>query len=216
MNAATKMTLSSDPAGRAPQGFEPAIFSQLDASGDAARQSALSQTHGYAAGYATGIRAAETAARMQRERLAQAHATAEAERSAEHARAMKALQAAADALTRRTIPVLEQASSVMVETALLLAERIIGTELSNEAMGAKAAMDRALAGIEVSTVREIRLNPEDQSLLGLHKVPGTEIAVAADPSLSRGDAMTVFAEGFLDARIATAFERAARALRGNL
>ncbi|WP_219843980.1 FliH/SctL family protein [Arthrobacter sp. MYb227] len=199
-----------------PRGFEPAVFGQLEVSGEAARQGALSQTHGYAAGYATGMRAAEAAARRQREHLAQVQAAAEAQHAAEQARAIRALAAAADALTQRTVPVLEQASSVMAETALLLAEKIIGQELSNESLGAKAAIDRALAGIEAHTVREIRMNHEDLSLLGLSKVPGTDIALVADSSLARGDAMTAFAEGFLDARIKTAFERAAKALRGGL
>lgn len=208
------MTLSSRLPGNPTPGFEPARFGTLNGTGEAERQGAMSQTHGYAAGYATGIRAAEAAARAQREQLAQAHAAAEAERASEHARALEALQAAARALTRRTIPVLESASSVMAESALLLAERIIGQELSNESLGARAALDRALVGIEPRTVREVRMNPEDLKLLGLGKIPGTEINLVADSTLSRGDAMTAFDEGFLDARIQTAFERAARALRG--
>lgn len=208
------MTLSSEPAVLPAPAFEPARFSELNGTGDTKRHEAMSQTHGYAAGYATGIRAAESVARTQREQIARAYEAAEAERAAEHLRALTALQAAARALTQRTLPVLETASTVMAESALLLAERIIGKELSNEAFGAKAALDRALSGIEPSTVREVRLNPQDQALLGLAQVPGTVIRLVADSSLSRGDAMTAFDEGFLDARIQNAFERAALLLRG--
>lgn len=208
------MTLSSRPPENPAPGFEPARFGSLNGPGEAERQGAMSQTHGYAAGYATGIRAAESAARAQREQLARAHAEAEAERAGEHARALEALQAAARALNGCTIPVLDCASNVMVESALLLAERIIGQELSNESRGARAALDRALSGIEERTVREVRMNPEDLDLLGLSQVPGTTINLVADSALSRGDAMTAFDEGFLDARIQSAFERAAWALRG--
>ena len=58
------------------------------------------------------------------------------------------------------------------------------------------------------------MNPQDLALLELDTVPGTGIALVADPTLARGDALTAFDEGFLDARIATALERACAALRG--
>lgn len=209
------MTLSSEPARHPATAFEPARFSELNGTGDTSRQEAMSQTHGYAAGYATGIRAAESVARAQRERIDLAYEAAEAERSAEHFRALAALQAAARALTQRTLPVLENASNTMSESALLLAQIIIGRELSNEPFGAKAALGRALSGIEPSSVREIRMNPQDLALLGLTQVPDTTIGLVADPSLSRGDAMTAFDEGFLDARIQSAFARAAAHLGGD-
>ncbi len=208
------MTLSSELVGTEVPAFEPARFSELNATENVRRHEAMSQTHGYATGYATGIRAAESVAREQREQIARAHAAAEAARAAEHALAIDALQAAARALNARTVPVLDAASTVLAEAALLLAEKIIGKELSNDAFGAKAALDRALAGIEAATVREVRMNPQDLEQLGLSHVPGTAIKLAADATLARGDAMTAFDEGFLDARISTAFQRAALVLRG--
>ncbi|MBP2386854.1 FliH/SctL family protein [Paeniglutamicibacter kerguelensis] len=208
------MTLSSETVGTEAPAFEPARFGELNSAEHAKRHEAMSQTHGYATGYATGIRAAESVARKQREQIARAHASAEAARAAEHALAIEALQAAAQALNARTVPVLDAASTVLAEAALLLAQKIIGKELSNDAFGAKAALDRALVGIEAGTVREVRMNPHDLALLGLSHVPGTTIKLAADAALAKGDAMTAFDEGFLDARISTAFERAALALRG--
>ncbi|MGL3805132.1 FliH/SctL family protein [Paeniglutamicibacter sp. R2-26] len=208
------MTSSSEAPGTGVPAFEPARFSELLATGDSARHGAASQAHGYAAGYAGGIRAAEAVARAQRERLALEHAAAQAARDAEHALALEALRAAARALQARTVPVLDAASAVLVEAAVQLAGTVIGRELSDESFGARAALDRALEGIEPATVREVRMNPQDLELLGLTQVPGTAIGLAADATLARGDAMTAFDEGFLDARISTAFERAALALRG--
>ncbi|MFJ6417470.1 FliH/SctL family protein [Paeniglutamicibacter sp. NPDC091659] len=208
------MTLSSELVGTEVPAFEPARFSELNATENVRRHEAMSQTHGYATGYATGIRAAESVAREQREQIARAHAAAEATRAAEHALAIDALQGAARALNARTVPVLDAASTVLAEAALLLAEKIIGKELSNDAFGAKAALERALAGIEVTSVREVRMNPQDLEQLGLAHVPGTAIKLSADATLARGDAMTAFDEGFLDARISTAFQRAALVLRG--
>lgn len=201
--------MSSDPAA-----FEPAHFGALEPSPAARREQGTSQAHGYATGYAQGIRAAEAVARTQREDLALAAARADAARAAEHAEAVRALGAAANALHARTVPVLEAASTVLVESALLLAEKIVGAELSNDRFGAKAALDRAMGGIDEATVRQIRMNPQDIALLDLGTVPGTGIALVADATLARGDALTAFDEGFLDARISTALERACEALRG--
>ncbi|MFL4473879.1 FliH/SctL family protein [Paeniglutamicibacter sp. MACA_103] len=201
--------MSSDPTA-----FEPAHFGALDLSDSAKRELGTSQAHGYATGYAQGIRAAEAWARTQREDQARVAAEADAARAAEHAEAVRALGAAAAALHARTVPVLEAASTVLVESALLLAEKIVGRELSNDRFGAKAALDRALNGIDEATVRQIRMNPQDIALLELETVPGTGIALVADPVLARGDALTAFDEGFLDARISTALERASAALRG--
>jgi flagellar assembly protein FliH len=202
--------MSSDPAA-----FVPAHFGALGISDSARREQDTSQAHGYATGYAQGIRAAEAVARTQREELALAAARADAARASEHAEAVRALGAAAAALHGRTVPVLEAASTVLVESALLLAEKIVGAELSNDRFGAKAALDRAMDGIDEATVRQVRMNPQDLALLELDTVPGTGIALVADPVLNRGDALTAFDEGFLDARISTALERARAALRGS-
>jgi flagellar assembly protein FliH len=198
------------------QGFEPVHFSVLAPSSGDRREAGASHAHGYATGYAQGIRAAEAVARTAREDAARTAAEAEAARRAEHADALRALAGAAAALNARTVPVLEEASGVLVESALLLAEKIVGKELSNDRFGAKAALDRAMDGIDAATVRQVRMNPQDLALLDLDTVPGTSIVLVADPSLARGDALTAFESGFLDARISTALERAAAALRSGI
>lgn len=206
--------MSSDNASSEPGTFEPAHFSVLAQTPSGQRAFSASQTHGYATGYAQGIRAAESTARAQREALARAAAASEAARAAEHAAGIEALRAAAAALHARTVPVLDQATEVLVESALQLAEKIVGKELSNEHFGARAALERAMQGNEVNTVREVRMNPRDLNLLELTTIPGTGIALVPDASVNRGDALTAFDEGFIDARISTAFERACAALRG--
>ena len=192
--------------------FEPVRFAVLEPASRSGQDNA--RAHGYATGYAQGIRAAEVAARTQRARAELAAVEAENERAQDHARTIAALQGAAAALHSRTVPVLEAATGVLIESALLLAEAIIGRELSNDGAGAKAALDRAMGGIDVTTIRQIRMNPQDIAILGLATVPGTTISLVPDASLAPGDALTAFDGGFLDARIAAAFERASNALRG--
>ncbi len=198
------------------QKFEPVHFSVLAPSSGDRRENDTSQAHGYATGYAQGIRKAEAVARAAREDAARAATEAEAARRTEHADALRALAGAAAALHERTVPVLEAASGVLVESALLLAEKIVGRELSNDRFGAKAALDRAMGGIDEATVSQVRMNPQDLALLELGTVPGTSIGLVPDPTLARGDALTAFEAGFLDARISTAFERAAAALRSGI
>ncbi|MEU3330913.1 FliH/SctL family protein [Glutamicibacter creatinolyticus] len=204
------MSSSSNSLGQA--SFAPARFEALKetATGEA-RQAAHDQ--GYAAGYAQGIRAAEATTRSQRDELVRRASAAEAARDAEQARALKALRAAANALAARTAPVLAEANDTMVEAALLLAERIIGRTLEDRELASRAALERATASDEAPAVRRVRMNPKDLALLGENIIEGTGIALVPDVQLQRGDAIAEFEEGFLDARIASALQRASAALR---
>ena len=204
--------MSSSPTSLNPSSFIPARFEALTATGTGeARKAAHDQ--GYAAGYAQGIRAAEAVTRAQREELVRRASAAEADRAAEQARSLQALRAAANALAARAAPVLAAANDTLVEAALLLAERIIGRTLEDHELGARAALGRATATDEAHTVRRVRMNPQDLALLGENSIEGTGIALVPDAQLQRGDALAEFEEGFLDARIATALQRASAALR---
>lgn len=204
--------MSSSPTSLNPSSFIPARFEALTATGTGeARKAAHDQ--GYAAGYAQGIRAAEAVTRAQREELARRAAEADADRAAEQARALQALHAAANALAARTAPVLAGANDTLVQAALLLAERIIGRTLEDHELGARAALERATATGEAHAVRRVRMNPQDLALLGENSIEGTRIALVPDAQLQRGDALAEYEEGFLDARIATALQRASAALR---
>jgi len=61
-------------------------------------------------------------------------------------------------------------------------------------------------------VQVVRLNPSDLAALDPSTIEAAGVALAADPSLARGDAVTEFSNGFLDARISTALARARAAI----
>lgn len=204
--------MSSNPNSLDHASFTPVRFEALRATGTGeARQAARDQ--GYAAGYAQGIRAAEAITRAQREEQVLRAAEAEAARAAEQRCALQALRAAENALTARSAPVLAEAKDTLVQAALLLAERIIGRTLEDRELASRAALERATASDEAPAVRRVRMNPQDLALLGENIIEGTGIALVPDVQLQRGDAIAEFEEGFLDARIASALQRASAALR---
>lgn len=185
-------------------------FPDLGGSGvEAAEEQA--RTRGHAAGYAAGLRAAEVA--LDRERRAEA-----AERAAvaalahERAEAHAALlRAAVASINSRTAPVLDEAHQLIAHGAIDLAEAIIGIELSDAPRAARAAVTRALRDVDPAVVLVVRMNPS--TLAALEDDCVVEgISYVADPSIAPGDAVTDFAEGYLDARISSAIARARTAL----
>lgn len=185
-------------------------FPDLGGSGvEAAEEQA--RTRGHAAGYAAGLRAAEVA--LDRERRAEA-----AERAAvaalahERAEAHAALlRAAVASINSRTAPVLDEAHQLIAQGAIDLAEAIIGIELSDAPRAARAAVTRALRDVDPAVVLVVRMNPS--TLAALEDDCVVEgISYVADPSIAPGDAVTDFAEGYLDARISSAIARARTAL----
>lgn len=203
--------MSSDPLV-----FEPAAFTALTGVGGGDDASVAARTRGYAEGYAHGIRAAESAARNQRRALETRTAEAECVRTEDHVRALDVLRTASDALHRRTVPALDHANSLLAESALLLAEAILGAELSNAPSGARAALDRALSGGRDAEIHVIRMNPDDLALLDPAAGAEAGVRLLADASLLPGDAISEFADGFLDSRISTALGRARTALLGGV
>lgn len=185
-------------------------FPDLGGSGvEAAEEQA--RTRGHAAGYAAGLRAAEVA--LDRERRAEA-----AERAAvaalahERAEAHAALlRAAVASINSRTAPVLDEAHQLIAHGSIDLAEAIIGIELSDAPRAARAAVTRALRDVDPAVVLVVRMNPS--TLAALEDDCVVEgISYVADPSIAPGDAVTDFAEGYLDARISSAIARARTAL----
>lgn len=175
---------------------------------------AHARSTGYAEGYATGIRAAEQAARAQRDAVQLQAARAQALQAEEQAKALATLRAAGRAVAAMAVPPAQEAAAALTAAAVELAEAIIGQVLSDEQFAARAAMERAakLAGTE--PVCTVRLNPQDLQLLGRQTLPGTGIELRADAALAAGDAVAELEHGFLDARISTALRRAKDALCG--
>jgi flagellar assembly protein FliH len=169
---------------------------------------------GHAAGYAAGLRAAEADVAARVAALEAEHAATLAHLRARHDLAVATLARAAAALDARTVPVLEEAHAAIADAAVQLAEAVVVSELGDAGASARSALHRALDSVDVGTVHAVRLNPSDLSSLDETAIGATGVSLVADPSLGRGDAVTEFADGYLDARVSTAFARARAAIEG--
>jgi flagellar biosynthesis/type III secretory pathway protein FliH len=170
---------------------------------------------GYAAGWAAGARAAAEQAAQQRAALAAAHEAEEARRSAAVQAAVDKLARAAAAADARALPVVNEVRAALVDAAVALAAAVIGRELADGPASAVAALGRALASGADLGVHTVRLSPADHAALvadGVELPAG--VTLVADPRLARGDAISEHPAGFLDAQVATALDRARRALLG--
>jgi flagellar assembly protein FliH len=186
---------------------------------------------GYAAGYAAGAREAARAAEAEAARVQRERAEAESRRAAEHADALAVLARAARAAADRTAPVLASAEHALHAAALDLAAAVLGAELSDAPASAAAALARVRALDPAREVHTVRLHPRDLAVLraalagglpaaeapaggdvltGLPDLTGVELV--ADPALAPGDAVGEFPDGYLDARLGAALDRARAAL----
>ncbi|TWX38571.1 hypothetical protein ES689_08055 [Frigoribacterium sp. ACAM 257] len=203
--------------------------------GHAATRAARAEARGHAAGYAAGLRAAEAdlAARRIATEAEHAEAVTRLERSL--AASFAALDAAAEALRRRVAPVLAESEEVLVQTALDLASAVVGYEVAasepvadqpaaeqpaadhpagpREGRTARAAVSRALDGLDRSLVVGVRLHPADLAALG-DAAAASSVPFVADARLARGDAEVDLPAGLVDARLVTALGRARTALLG--
>ena len=82
-----------------------------------------------------------------------------------------------------------------------------------EGRTARAAVSRALDGLDRSLVVGVRLHPADLAALG-DAVAASSVPLVADARLSRGDAEVDLPAGLVDARLVTALARARAALLG--
>ena len=169
---------------------------------------------GHAAGYAAGLRAAETDVAARAAALEAEHAATLAHLRARLDLAVATLESAAAALDARTVPVLEHAHAAIADAAVQLAEAVVVSEFGDGGASARSALHRALGSVDVATVHAVRLNPDDLSSLGETALGVAGVSFVADAGLARGDAVTEFADGYLDARVSTAFARARAAIEG--
>lgn len=193
------------------------VFPDLDPAGESE-----GYARGHAAGYAAGLsRAAAEAAEREAQRRREHEASLAAARSRADA-AVAVLARAARALEARTAPVLADAEDQLAGAALTVAEAVIGHELRDAPGSARAALARALSAPDADAVIAVRLHPADLALLG-PALPGSgpgslpmppHVALEPDPTLAPGDAVAVYPDGELDARIGSAVARAAAALTG--
>ena len=187
---------------------EPVVFPAIEPLGETE-----GYTRGHAAGYAAGLRLAQAEAAARESRREAEHAAALGAGRARADRAVQLLKAAARALEARTAPVLAEADAQLAAAALALAEAVVGRHLSDAYGAARAALERALSGPEQAGVISVRLHPDDLALLGQDAAPPT-VDLQPDATLARGDAVAVYPDGELDARIDASLARARAALDG--
>ncbi|WP_076261879.1 FliH/SctL family protein [Intrasporangium flavum] len=205
MSTDTSFGGSAYPTRHAP---EAVVFPALDLMGETE-----GYTRGHAAGYAAGLRRAADEVAARESELVARHAAAVAAERARTDRALAVLDSAARALELRTAPVLADADAQLVAAAVELAEAIVGCELSDAPHGARAALARALSAPDASSVTVVRLHPDDLALVE-DSVDASRVELVADAGLSRGDAVAVYPDGELDARIGSALARARSAVSG--
>lgn len=182
------------------------------------RAAEKSRAEGHAAGYTAGLRQAADDVARRADAISAEHAENERFGEAQIDHAVRLLAAAARALDGRTIPLIQQAEATLVNTALELAEAILGCELSRTEPSARRALQRALYQsdqLDHSEIHTVRMHPEDLVVLGAQTRALESIRFVSDSRLERGDAVTEFTDGFLDARIGTALDRVTAALNGD-
>lgn len=202
--------MSSDAA--IPRGFEPLTVPVIAETENERAASAAARSRGYAAGFAEGRRAA---AREQAEWLARAEDARAAESDEVAARVavlMTALRTSAVELREATVPVLAEAETALVDAAFELATAVVGVALEDRLAAARAAVERVASAGAPGVVPIVRLNPADMAELRAAGLADDDVRLTADASLARGDAIGELPEGWLDARIHSALDRAKRAL----
>ena len=191
-------------------------------------RAASADVRGHAAGYTAGLRAARAEAEALRARLEAEHAARITALEADTSRRIAVLDAATNAMLSQLVPVLADAEASVASAAMDLAEAVVGYEIrasrpsvdasvvdttdgleARGASGAEATVRRALASIDRTVPVAVRLSPADAARVAAVDLP---VPVVADPSLRDGDAVVDLPEGVLDARIATALDRARTAL----
>jgi flagellar assembly protein FliH len=113
------------------------------------------------------------------------------------------------------LPLIQQAENTLVSTSLELVEAILGCELDRAEVSARRALERSLNQpdhLDPSEIQVIRMHPEDLVIVGDQTRALESIRFVADSRLARGDAISEFKDGFLDAQIGTALLRAKAAL----
>ena len=176
------------------------------------RLEAQAKARGHAAGFTEGLRQAkaETDAALARQQAE--HQASLRHDQARTDRAIQILNQATSALQARTVPVLDEVKGVLARASIEIAEAILGYELGDAERSARAALTRAFAGDDTHAVHTVRLHPDDLGVLDAESLTRTDVTFVADASLSRGDAIAEYPDGFLDARIATALARATNTL----
>lgn len=175
------------------------------------------QSAGYAAGWASGVRAARAITDAEAHRAATDREHAASVQAHAVARAVTALDFAAVALERQAVPAAEQLEELIISSALAIAEALVGQVLRNDAVRSQAALSRALALAPVGEDVTVALSPADYAVLAADtlasKGSSRTIAFCEDATLAPGDAVASCGATRIDARLAAGLDRVREVLR---
>jgi len=200
--------MSSDAA----VGFEPLTVPVIAETEHERAAMTAARSRGYAAGYAEGRREAAIEQRRWLAEAEDARAAESAEAADRLAGLAAALRTAAVELREATVPVLADAESALTEAAFELASAVVGAVLEDRLAAARAAVARVVAAASPGAVPVVRLHPDDLAALRADGFSVDGMQLVADAALARGDAVGQLPDGWLDARIHAALQRAAEAL----
>lgn len=194
-------------------------------------EQARARALGYSAGYAAGARAAAAELAAQVSELESQEAAREAAQRTELAQMFTALSGAISAAQAIQVPLLASARDMVCTLAFDLARGIVGVELpqaSTDVPGVTvstlAAVTRAVRAAPQTSMLTIKMAPQeaaqalehwDQVLAYLDTqgtLPADSVQVVADPSLEPGGAQAHYPNGYVDATLINAFDRAQQAL----
>ncbi|SEB14655.1 FliH/SctL family protein [Leifsonia sp. 21MFCrub1.1] len=194
------------------QDFAPLIVPVLTETEHERTAMTAARSRGYAAGFAEGRRAAAREQEQWADRAVAARAAESAEAAETVAVLARALRAAAVELREATVPVLADAESALVDAAFELATAVVGVALQDRVAAARAAVVRVQSAAPAGVVPVVRLHPDDIAALRAAGAATEELQLVADSALTPGDAVGELPNGWLDARIHAALDRAKEAL----
>ena len=193
------------------EAFSRMVYTALGAA-DEDQLNAQVEARGHAAGYAAGLRAANEDTELLRRTLREQYED-EMRRGQERLnRSLAALNAAVFSLEGRTVALITDMQDVLAAAAIELAEALLQRELSDGDASARSALARALEGVDTDLVQRVRMHPVDLASLDEDTLRRARVEFVGDPGLQRGDAVTEFPDGYLDASLSAAISRARAAL----
>jgi flagellar assembly protein FliH len=161
-------------------------------------------------GYRDGLEAGRAEALA----VGQAAVTAELDTIRHRASALlDGLARAGDALASQEEATARAFAATVAQAAVEVARAAVGRELADEVVAATAAVERSLTALGRRPGTVVQLHPDDIALLGGETLP-EGLRLEPNPGLDRGDALAHTDDRTVDARIATALDRALAALTG--
>jgi flagellar assembly protein FliH len=188
--------------------FLPAAFPAIAGAAAEGDTRVQARSRGHLLGYAAGLREAEAEFSRRSADLERQAVEDAARRAADAAAASVIIAQAAMALRTAVVPVLDEARAGLLSAALELAQAIVGRELTEPTTALAAAIERAFSDTAADLVIDVHLNPLDADLAASLALVPDGVSIVSDAVVERGDAIATLPDGFIDAGIRSAVERA--------